>query len=85
MALPIETMRIVRRERRKNVLILFIAFTSDDVAKKNLGCCSPGVIKKTFTPRHDSQDKGLVGKISALVPGLSTVLTESRSAFFTDR
>jgi hypothetical protein len=50
MALPIETMRIVRRERRKNVLILFIAFTSDDVPKKNLGCCSPGGNKKDLYP-----------------------------------
>jgi len=72
---------MVRRERRRVVLSLFIAVTSDDVAKKNLGSCSPGANKKDLYPRHGCLDKGLVGKVSAPVPGLSTVLTESGSAF----
>jgi hypothetical protein len=36
MALPMETMRMVRRERRRVVLSLFIAVTSDDAAKNIL-------------------------------------------------
>jgi hypothetical protein len=36
--------------RMLRVFVMFIIFASDDVAKKNLGSCSPGVIKKTFTP-----------------------------------
>jgi hypothetical protein len=35
--------------------------------------------KKNLYPRHGCLDKGLVGKASAPVPGLSTVLTESGS------
>ena len=39
MALPMATMRMVRRERRRVVLSLFIAVTSDDAARKKPGCC----------------------------------------------
>ena len=57
---------------------LFIVVTSDDVPELAVFA---GGNKKDLYPRHGCLDKGLVDRISAPVPGLATVLTESGSAF----
>ena len=74
MAPPMVTMRMVSKERRKAVLSEFIWLPP-------LVNLSAKAKKKDLYPRHICLDKGLVDRISAPVPGLSTVLTETGSAF----
>jgi hypothetical protein len=74
-------MRAGRQERMMLTLIRFIVFTSDDLDQFPKVTVFAGANKKDPYPRHGYLDKGLVGRITVPVPGLSTVLTESGSAF----